>query len=65
MFWRYVRLKRLPSLNLPMTLFQQLKQGQSSALIPLDLSAASDTVKHAVLIDWLKFWGGIINAPFN
>lgn len=30
--------------------------GESSALIPLDLSSASDTVEHAVLIDWLKFW---------
>lgn len=39
--------------------------GESSALIPLDLSTASDTVVHTVLIDWLKFWAGIINTPFN
>lgn len=39
--------------------------GEGSALIPLDLRAASDTVEHAVLIDWLKFWAGIINTPFN
>lgn len=30
--------------------------GESSALIPSDLSSASDTAEHAVLIDWLKFW---------
>lgn len=39
--------------------------GEGSALIPLDLSAASNTVVHAVLIDWLKFWAGTINKPFN
>lgn len=45
--------------------FLAADSGESSALIPSDISAASDTVEHAVLIDWLDFRPGIINTPFN
>lgn len=64
MFWRYVD-KVTALIKFANDPLLAADSGQSAALIPLELSAASDTVEHAVLIDWLKFWAGIINTPFN
>jgi len=58
-------IKRLPSLNSPVAILFAPHLAKSSALIPFYLSYASDTGEHAVLIDWLKFWDGISDTPFN
>lgn len=43
----------------------QLDQGDIAILVLLDLSAAFDTIDHAILIDWLEKWVGISSVALN
>ena len=40
-------------------------KGESSILILLDLTAAFDTIDHAILLDRLQNWVGISGAALN